>query len=382
MSSDPRQSIAFHRAANDLMLLSVVFAAYLLFALIIPALDVEPDSLSISVAISTYRPVLLMFFASCAIPLAILGWRASPAPGCFGIAAVVRSNRDTGEKTMHALRLRLSRLCLGLPLAQVLAAVALANALAPASARAQEIKIGGTGGALATIQMLADAYRKTHPETKFTVLPSLGSGGGIKAVLAGAIQIAVSARPLETSEASRGASAFEYGRTPFVFAAAASRPGSGLGLKDLADIYAGRTDRWPDGTRIRLVLRPIGDSDSDMIKGMSPALREALGEAEKRKGTAFAVTDQDAADGLEKIQGALGPTTLAQILAEGRALKAFSLDGIEPSVDALADGRYPYHKRLFLVTAAKPPPMAREFVAFVKSATARGILARTGHWVK
>jgi phosphate transport system substrate-binding protein len=119
-----------------------------------------------------------------------------------------------------------------------------------------------------------------------------------------------------------------------------------------------------------------------MIKDMSPALREALGEAEKRKGTAFAVTDQDAADSLEKIQGALGPTTLAQIIAEGRSLKALRLDGVEPGVGALADGRYPHHKRLFLVTTAKSTPMASEFVAFVKSATGRAILARTGHWVK
>jgi hypothetical protein len=77
MLSEPRQSIVFHRATNALMLLCVVFAAYLLFALIIPALDVELDSRSISVAISTlYRPVLWMFFASCAVPVAILGWRA------------------------------------------------------------------------------------------------------------------------------------------------------------------------------------------------------------------------------------------------------------------------------------------------------------------
>jgi hypothetical protein len=77
MSDDPRQSIVFHRAANAVLLLCAVFAAYLLFALIMPALDVELDSRSVSVAISTlYGPVLLMFFASCAIPLAILGWRA------------------------------------------------------------------------------------------------------------------------------------------------------------------------------------------------------------------------------------------------------------------------------------------------------------------
>jgi hypothetical protein len=77
MSNDPRRSIVFHRVANFLLLLSAVFAAYLLFVLIIPALDVEWDSRSVAFAISTlYMPVLWMFFISCAIALAILGWRA------------------------------------------------------------------------------------------------------------------------------------------------------------------------------------------------------------------------------------------------------------------------------------------------------------------
>lgn len=263
-----------------------------------------------------------------------------------------------------------------------LGALLIAGILGTGAAAAEDLRIGGTGGSLAAMRMLGEAFAKSRPGTRIIVLPSLGSSGGIKAVLAGAIEVGLSSRPLKEGERGAGAMETEYGRTPFVFAVAASKARPGLSLKDLADIYAGRMDRWPDGTRIRLVLRPIGDSDSEMIKGMSPALRDALGEAEGRKGTAFAVTDQDAADGLEKIQGALGPTTLAQILAEGRALKALGLDGIEPSVEALADGRYPYHKRLFLVTTAKSPPTAREFVAFVKSATGRTILARTGHWVK
>ena len=69
-----------------------------------------------------------------------------------------------------------------------------------ATAQTQEIKIGGTGAALGTMQVLAQAYAKTRPDAKITVLPSMGSGGGIKAVLAGAIQIGVSSRPLSEAD--------------------------------------------------------------------------------------------------------------------------------------------------------------------------------------
>lgn len=251
-----------------------------------------------------------------------------------------------------------------------------------AAAQTEEIRIGGTGGALATMQLLADAYTKNSPQVRITVLPSLGSGGGIKAVLAGSVQIAVSARPLKAEETSAGASEVEYGRTPFVFAISAKSRVTGLTLQQLVDIYGGRTESWPDGTRIRLVLRPVGDSDSDMIKAMSPAMRDAKIKAEQRKGMAFAVTDQESADSLEKIPGALGASTLGQIISEKRGLKALRLDDIQPSPQTIANGHYAYYKTLFMVTTPKASPAARQFIAFVQSASGREILQRTGHWVK
>jgi phosphate transport system substrate-binding protein len=251
-----------------------------------------------------------------------------------------------------------------------------------AMAQAQDIKVGGTGAALGTMQLLAQAYAKTHPEARLTVLPSMGSGGGIKAVLAGAIQIGVSSRPLSESESSAGAVAVEYGRTPFVFATAAGSKVGGITTQNLADFYAGKVDEWPDGSKLRLVLRPIGDSDSELIKSISPAMREAKSAAEQRKGMVFAVSDQEAASALEKVPGGLGPSTLALMLSEKRALKALALNGVVPSPQTIANGSYPLAKELLIVTAPKTPAQAHAFVAFVRSAAGREILQQTGHWVK
>ena len=257
--------------------------------------------------------------------------------------------------------------------------VSLAAAVA---VQAQEIKIGGTGASLGTMQVLAQAYAKTQADAKITVLPSMGSGGGIKAVLAGAIQIGVSSRPLSEAESKAGAVAIEYGRTPFVFATTAASKATGITTQNLADFYAGKVDQWPDGSKLRLVLRPIGDSDSELIKAMSPAMREAKSAAEQRKGMVFTVTDQDTASSIEKVPGALGPSTLALMLSEERALKALTLDGVVPSAENIANGRYPLFKQLLIVTGPKTPPEAQAFVSFVRSGAGREILAQTGHWVK
>lgn len=256
-------------------------------------------------------------------------------------------------------------------------------ALTVASAvQAQEVKIGGTGAALGTMQLLAQAYAKTQKDAKITVLPSMGSGGGIKAVLAGAIQIGVSSRPLSEAESKAGAAAVEYGFTPFVFATAATNKVTGITTQNLVDFYAGKVDEWPDGSKLRLVLRPVGDSDSETIKAISPAMRDAKSAAELRKGMVFTVTDQETASALEKVSGALGPSTLALLISEKRALKALALDGVVPNAQSIASGSYPLAKQLLLVTGPKTPPEAQAFVRFVQSSAGREVLQQTGHWVK
>ncbi len=257
---------------------------------------------------------------------------------------------------------------------------ALILCLAGASgAEGAEFQLGGSGATLGTMRVLADAYTAKHPETTFVVLPSMGSSGGIKAALAGAVALGLSTRPLKSDESAAGAVSVEYGRTPFVFATAPGTPVDGISTRQLADIYAGRLTEWPDGTRIRMILRPVSDSDNDAIKAISAEVRQGLDIAETRPGMAFAVTDQEAAKAIETTPGGIGPSTLALIRSEGRNLKALKLDGIAPSPDSLADGSYPLGKSLSIVRTPKSPPEALDFLDFVGSAEGRAILARTGH---
>ena len=220
-------------------------------------------------------------------------------------------------------------------------------------ARADEVRIGGTGAGLATMRLLAEGHAKSSPADKVTVLPSLGSSGGIKAVAAGAIQLAVIARPLSEAEQQQGLKADELGRTPFVFAVSAKNPVKGMTIPELVEIYSGATTQWPDGSKIRLVLRPPNDADSAYVRNLSPAMEKAKKLAEDRTGMVIATTDQDAQDNIEKIPGALGVTSLGQIVAEARSIKALSMGGVEANATNLANGSYPYVKTLLLVSGPK-----------------------------
>jgi phosphate transport system substrate-binding protein len=247
------------------------------------------------------------------------------------------------------------------------------------AACAETIKIGGTGAALGTMRLLADAYTAEHANVTATVLPSLGTTGGIKALLAGEIDIALTLRSLNSTEAAGGARSVEYARTPFVFATAISASAQGITTAELVDIYLGKQTLWPDGAKIRLVIRPTGDNDSEMVRNISPEMRSAERYAEQRKGLLFAVTDTEAADNLERVPGALGPSSLALIASEKRALKALALNGVVPTTAALADGSYPLGKSFYMVVGPRPSSAVQGFVDFVRSPPGREILTRTEH---
>ncbi|MBI5923065.1 MAG: substrate-binding domain-containing protein [Betaproteobacteria bacterium] len=262
-----------------------------------------------------------------------------------------------------------------------LAVAALLSIAGTGCVGAEEVRVGGTGSALGTLQLLAKAFSTRHPGIAVRFLPSLGSTGGVRAVGSGALDIAVTSRPLKPDELRLGLSEIEFGRTPFVIAVAASSPVLEISLAQLAAIYAGRQTTWPDGSLIRVVLRPPSDSDSETLKSFSGEIREAVSLAEQRPGLTLAVTDQDAADDLEKIPGAIGSTSLSLILSEQRGLRALKLDDRIPSAANLGRGAYPYFKRLFLVMRAKRSTYTDTFIAFVHSPEGRKMLTDSGLWL-
>jgi phosphate transport system substrate-binding protein len=254
-------------------------------------------------------------------------------------------------------------------------------ALAATSVAAGQIRVGGTGSALGTMRLLGDAFAKLGSKLDLQVLPHLGSSGGLRAVQSGAIDIAVISRPPKPEELGAGLMAYEYGRTPFVLVTSKVTP-HGLSRSTFADMLSGRITQWPDGTPVRLVLRPASDIDSELVAAMSPQIAEALALARAREGLIVASTDKDAADDAERLPGSLAVNTLALLMSEKRKLNVLALDGVVPSVQALAQGRYPHFKPLYLVTRADATVAVQRFVGFVKSAEGRAILEAHGHLVR
>lgn len=255
--------------------------------------------------------------------------------------------------------------------------------LASRAAFADEtLRIGGVGNAMGTMQILGAAFARLHPDIKVTVLQSLGSGGGIMAVAKGAIDIGVVGRSLTPEERKLELSVVEFMRTPLVLAVKMDNPVSGLSRDEVIRIIKGYTTTWPDGQRARIILRPVSDAETFIIKKAAPDVGLAIEETVVSSGMIIALTAQEAADDIERIPGAFGMTTLNLIQSERRPLKVVPFDGILPNVENVTDGSYPFVMSFSMLTEPQPCKVVCDFVDFVRSAPGMRILEESGNYVE
>ncbi len=82
---------------------------------------------------------------------------------------------------------------------------------------------------------------------------------------------------------------------------------------------------------------------------------------------------------IEKTPGAVGFSSLAQVVSEKRRVSVLSYNGEKPSVKGRAHTSYTLMKQFSMVIRARSSPLAEKFVAFVLSEKGRKILEKSGN---
>jgi phosphate transport system substrate-binding protein len=242
-------------------------------------------------------------------------------------------------------------------------------------ANADNMLGGGVGAATALLPILYSQVAEGR--TKLEVIPSLGSSGGLKALSEGAIDMAVSGRPLTQAEINQGLFVAASIDTPFVVVTSQSGP-IGLAKSKVSEAFSDAKSTWADGSPIRVIVRPKTDSDTAVWIANFPGMEAALENARLRHDVPTAATDQDNADMAERIKSSLTAITLTQMLTERRTLSLVSIDGVRPSVEAMEIGTYPYRKTLHFVFSSKKPSSENALVAFLTSSAGDALLRKYG----
>lgn len=250
--------------------------------------------------------------------------------------------------------------------------------LAPAVQAAETIRINGSGSGLDMMKPIIKAYQKMNPGVKIVMDKPLGSSGATKALLAGMLDIAVGSKPLKPEETANGARIREYAKTPVLFVTHKGVRKSDVTVRELVAIYDGRKGAWDDRTKLRLILRPEGDIDTRILRGLSPEFSAALNVAQKREGMTIAVTDPESNDMVAKTPGALGATGLTSLIVDKPLLNPLTLNGVRGTPQSLANGTYPLAKNIHFVLVGKVSPGVEKFLDFVYSARGRALAEKTG----
>lgn len=242
----------------------------------------------------------------------------------------------------------------------------------------ETVRVNGSGSALYVMKPLIKAYAKAHPEVRIEMEKPLGSSGAIKALLAGALDVAVSSKVLKAEEAAQGGISREYGRMPLVIVTGKNVPKTNITTRELENIYSGKVRAWSNGEAIRLILRPDADIDTKILEGLSPAMAVAVRDAHSHHGMIVAVTDPESDEAVVRISGSLGAAALPAMLVEKAPLNALALNGVKPTVKNLANGTYPLAKDIRFITTKNTSSATLKFIDFVTSPQGRAIAAKAG----
>lgn len=242
----------------------------------------------------------------------------------------------------------------------------------------ETIRINGSGIGLEMMKPLIKAYSESAPGVLFEMEKPLGSSGALKALVADALDIVVSSKPLKPEEAARGITLRYFGKTPLAIVVGSNVPVTNISTAELEAIYSGRTRKWPNNENIRVVLRPLEDIDTKILRGLSQGMNEAITQAQSRPGMMTAVTDPESNQMVTNTFGSIGASGLVGVLVEKQSLKILSLNGVMPTTEALADGRYPLTKEIHFATSNRLPESAHKFLDFVYSAQGRAIVKNIG----
>lgn len=242
-------------------------------------------------------------------------------------------------------------------------------------------RIGVAGAAAGTVNSALAVFAQRGRSVPARVVSHLGSVGSLRAVEQGALDLALISRPLLVDERMRGLQAWEYGRTPFALATGVAGV-TGLTRTRLAEMIEDPRASWPDGTPVRLVLRPKSDGDYVLLASMGPLVELALERANARAGMVIAITDQEALDAVVRLRGGLGAFSLALLRSGAQTLVPLALDGVAPSVANVENASYRIVNRMHVVTLGEPKGVALDLIKFFQSPDGLGLLAQLGHSTK
>lgn len=236
----------------------------------------------------------------------------------------------------------------------------------------------GSGVNLQIVRLLAEAFKKSHPDEfqKIDVPATIGSTGAIRAAADGAITVGLISRPLKEQEKKLGLTVIPYAQTATAIATHPSVAEDRITSSELIQIYKGTKSHWQDGQHIVVLSRQEGDSFIVLLKEKIPKFKEVFVDSNYAKLWNILYKDQDMERVLAKTPHTIGFVDIGTITAERvSSVKVLRFDGVSPTLENVSNGKYPLVKDLaFVFRKDRLPANAKTFLNFIQSKEGENIL--------
>ena len=239
--------------------------------------------------------------------------------------------------------------------------------------------LAGSGSNLPLTRELAREFERAHAGVRIVVHESLGTGGGARAVAAGAIDLGLASRSLSAAERAAGLVSTPYARVAVVVATSAVRADEGVSRAELIAIFAGRKTHWRNGAPVFVVQREPGDSSHLAVVRALPGFADVDEQSRRAGRFRVAYSDREQQEALLMTEGSVGLFDRGAITAQRLPLRMLSIDGVAPTADNLESGTYPFVKELSFVSHGTPSGLARSLVSFATSESGRAAIRANGY---
>lgn len=235
------------------------------------------------------------------------------------------------------------------------------------------ISIVGSTTVLSVAQAVAEVYMDNHHAADIQISGG-GSGGGVNAVFSGIADIGLLSRELKSSE--KEGTNFKrrvIGCDGIAIIANPVNTVTELTLAQVKDIYQGKIINWKE----------VGGSDAQIVligRDSASGTREFFTEfVLKKEDTAKTMQELNSNGAVLKniaqTPGAIGYVSLEYV---DSTVKAFTIDGVMPSVATVLDGTYTINRPLLMITNGEPSGVAKSYLEYLLSADGQKILVDKG----
>jgi len=282
------------------------------------------------------------------------------------------------------LRFRTTVAAVLVPLAVALSVTGCATT-APTDTPATDVtrlRVSGSGTCLPLLRILAS--QQPDRSVRMVFLPGLHSGGGIKGVMQGSLDIGAVSRPLTASEAAGGLAVTWLSTDGLVIAVNPSV--SKLGISEITDqqvrdIYTGKYTDWKQlGASSSMPIIVLDRHEDESAKII---MRHYIfGPPEKLKVTPDSVNlyyESDMVDALQSTVGSIGYFSLGYAISQNISVTHLRLNGVEPTPANIKSGTYTLVRPLGVVTKTDAAPQVRAFLDWATSDEADQLMLSKGY---